>query len=71
MIRSPGAYRFAVSTPPGWRSPAPTRRNRRIFGWRPALAGGLVSQDLPLPVGLAGRLADATHEKLYGAGRHG
>jgi hypothetical protein len=52
-IRRPGAYRFAVSVPPGWRSPSGNETQSQTF--RPAAGSpaGLLSQDLPRPVGLA------------------
>lgn len=53
MIRSPGVYRFAVSVPPGWRSPSANETQSKDFRLAPGSPAGLVSQDLPQPVGLA------------------
>lgn len=53
MIRSPGAYRFAVSVPPGWRSPSANETQSKDFRLAPGSPAGLVSQNLPQPVGLA------------------
>ncbi|BCG87095.1 hypothetical protein MesoLj113c_32050 [Mesorhizobium sp. 113-3-9] len=53
MIRSPGTYRFAVSVPPGWRSPSANETQSQDFRLASGSPAGLVSQDLPQPVGLA------------------
>ncbi|QKC82737.1 hypothetical protein [Mesorhizobium sp. NZP2077] len=52
-IRSPGAYRFAVSVPLGWSSPSANEMQSQDFRLAPGSPAGLVSQDLPHPVGLA------------------
>lgn len=62
-IRVPAAYRFSVSVPPGWRSPSANDTQSTEFRLAPGSPTGLVSPDLPRPVGLApvrslaGRLA--------------
>ncbi|UVK51637.1 hypothetical protein DBIPINDM_004929 [Mesorhizobium sp. AR02] len=53
VIRSPGSYRFAVSVPPGWRSPSANETQSQDFRTASGSPAGLVSQDLPQPVGLA------------------
>lgn len=64
VIRSPGAYRFAVSVPPGWRAPSANETQTQRFRQAPGSPAGLLSQDLPAPVGLAparrlaGRMAE-------------
>ncbi|WP_027052297.1 hypothetical protein [Mesorhizobium erdmanii] len=52
-IRAPGAYQFAVSMPPGWRSPSANETQSQDFRLAPGSPAGLVSRDLPQPVGLA------------------
>jgi hypothetical protein len=52
-IRSSGTYRFAVSMPAGWRSPSANETQSQDFRLAPGSPAGLVSQDLPQPVGLA------------------
>ncbi|WP_137933646.1 hypothetical protein [Mesorhizobium comanense] len=69
-IRSPGAYRFAVSVPPGWRAPSANETQLQHFRAAPGSPAGLLSQDLPGPVGLAparslaGRLAQGSTATL-------
>ncbi|GLQ79005.1 hypothetical protein GCM10007881_25220 [Mesorhizobium huakuii] len=53
VIRTPGTYRFAVSVPPGWRSPSANETQSQDFRLASGSPAGLVSQDLPEPVGLA------------------
>ena len=53
VIRTPGSYRFAVSVPPGWRSPSANEAQSMQFRLAPGSPTGLVSPDLPKPVGLA------------------
>ncbi|BAV46720.1 hypothetical protein MesoLj113a_31860 [Mesorhizobium sp. 113-1-2] len=53
VIRAPGTYRFAVSVPPRWRSPSANETQSQEFQLAPGSPAGLVSQDLPQPVGLA------------------
>ncbi|TPM28197.1 hypothetical protein [Mesorhizobium sp. B2-3-4] len=52
-IRLPGDYRFSVSVPPGWRSPSANDTQSMAFRLAPGSPTGLISQDLPRPVGLA------------------
>lgn len=52
-LRLPGAYRFSVSLPPGWRSPSANETQSMEFHLAPGSPTGLVSRDLPRPVGLA------------------
>ncbi|TPN43676.1 MULTISPECIES: hypothetical protein [unclassified Mesorhizobium] len=52
-IRLPGTYGFSVSVPPGWRSPSANVTQSQRFWLEPGSPTGLVSQDLPRPVGLA------------------
>ncbi|MBZ9797590.1 hypothetical protein [Mesorhizobium sp. ES1-4] len=52
-IGSPGVYRFSVSVPPGWRSPSANDMQSMEFRLAPGSPVGLLSQDLPRPVGLA------------------
>jgi len=53
VIRLPGTYRFSVSVPPGWRSPSANQTQSQRFWLAPDSSVGLMSQDLPQPVGLA------------------
>jgi hypothetical protein len=53
VIRSPGSYRFAVSVPPGWRARSANEAQSMQFRHAPGSPAGLVSPDLPKPVGLA------------------
>lgn len=63
VLCTPGTYRFSVSVPPGWRSPSGNETQSQHFRLAPGSPAGLVSPDLPMPVGLApgrsvaGRLA--------------
>ncbi|MBZ9995820.1 hypothetical protein [Mesorhizobium sp. BH1-1-4] len=69
-LRLPGAHRFSVSVPPGWRSPSANDTQSMQFELAPGSPAGLVSRDLPRPVGLApvrtlaGRIAAADSATL-------